>query len=49
MADRMDQNQQTATRTQEIATRYLNDPQFKDLVFRLLVKRIYDEIRSGRK
>ncbi|MBK7070909.1 MAG: type I restriction endonuclease subunit R [Myxococcales bacterium] len=39
MVDRMDQNQ-------EIVTRYLNDPQFQDLAFRLLVKRIYDEIRA---
>jgi len=41
MVDRMDQNQ-------EIVTRYLNDAQFQDLAFRLLVKRIYDEIRSGK-
>ena len=41
MVDRMDQNQ-------EIVTRYLNDPQFQDLAFRLLVKRIYDEIRGGK-
>lgn len=41
MVDRMDQNQ-------EIITRYLNDPQFQDLAFRLLVKRIYDEIREDR-
>jgi hypothetical protein len=39
MFDRMDQNQ-------EIVTRYLNDPQFQDLAFRLLVRRIYDEIRG---
>ncbi|AKU91179.1 type I restriction endonuclease subunit R [Vulgatibacter incomptus] len=39
MVDRMDQNQ-------EIVTRYLNDSQFQDLAFRLLVKRIYDEIRG---
>lgn len=42
MVDRMDQNQ-------EIVTRYLNDPQFQDLAFRLLVKRIYDEIRGGKR
>ena len=41
MVDRMDQNQ-------EIVTRYLNDAQFQDLAFRLLVKRIYDEIRGGK-
>ncbi|MCL2779132.1 MAG: DEAD/DEAH box helicase family protein [Polyangiaceae bacterium] len=41
MVDRMDQNQ-------EIVTRYLNDLQFKDLAFRLLVRRIYDEIRGGK-
>jgi type I restriction enzyme R subunit len=41
MVHRMDQNQ-------EIVTRYLNDPQFQDLAFRLLVKRIYDEIRGGK-
>src|SRR5690606_8763840 len=41
MVDRMDQNQ-------EIVTRYLNDAQFQDVAFRLLVKRIYDEIRSGK-
>ena len=41
MVDRMDQNQ-------EIVTRYLNDPQFQDIAFRLLVKRIYDEIRGGK-
>ena len=40
MIDRMDQNQ-------EIVTRYLNDPQFQDLAFRLLVRRIYDEIRGA--
>jgi type I restriction enzyme, R subunit len=40
MVDRMDQNQ-------EIVTRYLNDPQFKEVAFRLLVRRIYDEIRAG--
>ena len=40
MIDRMDQNQ-------EIVTRYLNDPQFQDVAFRLLVRRIYDEIRAG--
>lgn len=40
MIDRMDQNQ-------EIVTRYLNDAQFQDVAFRLLVKRIYDEVRSG--
>jgi type I restriction enzyme R subunit len=40
MVDRMDQNQ-------EIVTRYLNDAQFQELAFRLLVKRIYEEIRSG--
>ena len=38
MIDRMDQNQ-------EIVTRYLNDPQFQEVAFRLLVKRIYDELR----
>lgn len=27
-------------------TRYLNDAQFHDIAFRLLVKRIYDEIRG---
>lgn len=41
MVDRMDQNQ-------EIVSRYLNDPQFHDLAFRLLVKRIYDEIRGAK-
>jgi type I restriction enzyme R subunit len=40
MIDRMDQNQ-------EIVTRYLNDPQFQEVAFRLLVRRIYDEIRTG--
>jgi type I restriction enzyme R subunit len=39
MVDRMEQNQ-------VIVTRYLNDPQFQDLAFRLLVRRIYDEIRA---
>lgn len=39
MIDRMDQNQ-------EIVTRYLNDPQFQDVAFRLLVRRIYEEIRA---
>jgi len=42
MIDRMDQNQ-------EIVTRYLNDPQFQDVAFRLLVRRIYDEIRAQEK
>ncbi|MCP3105477.1 DEAD/DEAH box helicase family protein [Myxococcus sp. K15C18031901] len=41
MVDCMDQNQ-------EIVTRYLNDPQFQDLAFRLIVRRIYDEIRDGK-
>jgi type I restriction enzyme R subunit len=41
MIDRMDQNE-------EIVTRYLNDPQFQDMAFRLLVRRIYDEIRGDR-
>ena len=40
MIDRMDQNQ-------EIVSRYLNDPQFQDLAFRLLVRRIYDEARAS--
>ena len=40
MIDRMDQNE-------EIVTRYLNDLQFQDVAFRLLVRRIYDEIRAG--
>jgi type I restriction enzyme R subunit len=40
MVDRMDQNQ-------EIVTRYLNDPQFQQVAFRLLVRRIYDEIRGS--
>jgi hypothetical protein len=39
MVDRMDLNQ-------EIVTRYLNDQQFQELAFRLLVKRIYEEIRK---
>lgn len=39
MIDRMDQNQ-------EIVTRYLNDAQFQDVAFRLLVRRIYDEVRA---
>lgn len=41
MVDRMDHNQ-------EIVTRSLNDPNFQDLAFRLLVGRIYDEIRGGK-
>jgi type I restriction enzyme R subunit len=41
MVDRMDQNQ-------EIVTRYLNDAQFQDVAFRLLVKRIYEEIRAAK-
>lgn len=41
MIDRMDQNQ-------EIVTRSLNDPQFQDVAFRLLVKRICEEIRGGK-
>jgi type I restriction enzyme R subunit len=41
MVDRMDQNQ-------DIVTRYLNDPTFQDLAFRLLVKRIYEEIRAAK-
>lgn len=41
MIGRMDQNQ-------EIVTRYLNDPQFQATAFGLLVKRIYDEIRSAK-
>jgi type I restriction enzyme R subunit len=40
MIERMDQNQ-------EIVTRYLNDAEFKDVAFRLLVRRIYEEIRAG--
>jgi type I restriction enzyme R subunit len=40
MVDRMDQNQ-------EIVTRYLNDPQFQDVAFRLLVRRIYEEVREA--
>ena len=40
MVDRMDRNQ-------EIVTRYLNDAQFQDVAFRLLVKRIYEEIRAA--
>jgi type I restriction enzyme R subunit len=39
MIDRMDQNQ-------EIVTRYLNDPQFQEVFFRLLVERIYREVRG---
>jgi type I restriction enzyme R subunit len=39
MIDRMDQNQ-------DIVTRYLNDPQFQELTFRLLGKKIYDELRT---
>src|SRR5262249_28152681 len=39
MIDRMDQNQ-------EIVTRYLNDPQFQEVAFRLLVRKIYDEVRA---
>jgi type I restriction enzyme, R subunit len=39
MIDRMEQNQ-------EIVTRYLNDQQFQDVAFQLLVKRIYEEIRG---
>lgn len=39
MVDRMDQSQ-------AIVTRYLNDPDFQAMAFQLLVKRIYDEIRS---
>ncbi len=42
MIDRMDQNQ-------EIVTRYLNDADFQSLAFRLLVRRIYDEIRHEEK
>jgi type I restriction enzyme R subunit len=38
MIDRMDQNQ-------EIVTRYLNDPEFQAVMFDLLVKRIYEDIR----
>jgi len=37
--DRMDQNQ-------KIVTRYLNDPQFQDIAFRLAVRRLNDEIRG---
>jgi len=40
MIDRMDNNQ-------EIVTRYLNDPDFQRLAFRLLVKRIYEEIKTA--
>lgn len=32
----------------QAVTRYLNDPQFQDIAFRLLVRRICDEIRDGR-
>lgn len=39
MCDRKEQNQ-------EIVTRYLNDARFQEAAFRLLVKRIYDEIRG---
>jgi hypothetical protein len=41
MVDRMQQNQ-------AIVTRDLNDPRFQDIAFRLLVRRIYDEIRGGK-
>lgn len=41
LVDCMDQNQ-------EIVTRCLNDPQLQDVAFRLPVKPIYEEIRSGK-
>jgi type I restriction enzyme R subunit len=31
----------------EIATRYLNDPEFENAAFEAVVKRIYDELRKG--
>ena len=41
MIDRMEQNQ-------EIVTRYFNDGAFGATLFKALVRRVYDEIRSGR-
>ncbi|WP_437593442.1 type I restriction endonuclease subunit R [Sorangium sp. So ce1000] len=40
MIDRMDQNQ-------DIVTRYLNDPEFQETVFRPLVKKLYEAARSA--
>jgi len=39
MIDRIDQNQ-------EIVTRYLNDPQFQAVAFKLLVEKIYEQARA---
>jgi type I restriction enzyme R subunit len=41
MIDRMEQNQ-------EIVTRYFNDGAFGATLFKALVRRVYDEIRSTR-
>ena len=40
MVDRMDQNQ-------EIVTRYLNDPQFQGVAFKLLVEKLYNQLRRS--
>jgi type I restriction enzyme, R subunit len=40
MIDRMDQNQ-------EIVSKYLNEPKFQEVAFGLLVKRIYEELRTS--
>ena len=39
MSDRMDQNE-------DIVTRYLNDPQFQAVAFKVLVERIYEQARA---
>lgn len=37
--DRMERNEQ-------LVTRYLNDPEFQEMLFRMMAQRIYDEVRG---
>ncbi|MDI3285045.1 type I restriction endonuclease [Polyangium sp. 15x6] len=40
MIDRMEQNQ-------EVVSRYMSDPQFQDVLFRWIVRRIYEDVRGS--
>jgi hypothetical protein len=33
-------------RNEELVTRYLNDAEFQEVLFRLMAQRIYDEVRD---
>jgi hypothetical protein len=37
--DRMERNE-------KLVTRYLNDPEFQEVLFRVMAQRIYDEVRG---